>query len=437
MLPQASSAGRLKVLIAAYACNPFRGSEAGVGWGWVNAISRLHDVWVITGEEQGKADIELALARQPELGQRLNFVFLARPPLPAFLRHFPPLYFRTYRKWQESAFRIAAGLHKQVGFHIAHQLTYVGFREPGQLWKLGIPFVWGPIGGLENTPWGLLPLAGLRGGAYLAGRNAVNWIHKSLNRAPKAAFARADAVIAATRGIRDEISKWYGRESSVICEVGPAVGGRGNVTAREPGESLELVWSGVHIAGKALPVLLRALSCVPARVDWRLHVLGDGPCRGKWERAAVRLKIQGRCCWYGNLPRQDALHIMERAHVMCITSIKDLTSSVLVEALSIGLPVVCLRHCGFADLVDDTCGIAVDPNRSTIATHIAEAIVRLWGDEAARMELSRGARRRVLSCSWDIKGQDVDAIYRHVIRNVASAVCPGCQEFAPISQGGC
>ena len=30
-------ARRLKVLVAVYACSPCRGSESGVGWGWVNA----------------------------------------------------------------------------------------------------------------------------------------------------------------------------------------------------------------------------------------------------------------------------------------------------------------------------------------------------------------------------------------------------------------
>src|ERR1039458_10204998 len=41
---------RLKILAIAYACNPTRGSESGVGWGWVNAIAEVHDVTVITAD---------------------------------------------------------------------------------------------------------------------------------------------------------------------------------------------------------------------------------------------------------------------------------------------------------------------------------------------------------------------------------------------------
>jgi hypothetical protein len=39
---------RLKVLISAYACEPDKGSEHGLGWNGVKQIARFHEVWVIT-----------------------------------------------------------------------------------------------------------------------------------------------------------------------------------------------------------------------------------------------------------------------------------------------------------------------------------------------------------------------------------------------------
>ena len=39
----------LKILYSAYACEPGRGSEPGVGWHWAVETARLgHEVWVIT-----------------------------------------------------------------------------------------------------------------------------------------------------------------------------------------------------------------------------------------------------------------------------------------------------------------------------------------------------------------------------------------------------
>ena len=45
----------------------------------------------------------------------------------------------------------------------------VGYREPGYLWKIEKPFVWGPIGGLENSPWRFLPSLGIKGFMFYPG----------------------------------------------------------------------------------------------------------------------------------------------------------------------------------------------------------------------------------------------------------------------------
>ncbi len=50
---------------------------------------------------------------------------------------------------------------------------------------------------------------------------------------------------------------------------------------------------------------------------------------------------------------------MRQGHLMLITSLRDLTSTVTIEALSMGLPIVCLDHCGFAEVVDESCGIKI------------------------------------------------------------------------------
>ena len=38
----------MKILISAFACNPYQGSEPGVGWTAVCRITKIHDVFVLT-----------------------------------------------------------------------------------------------------------------------------------------------------------------------------------------------------------------------------------------------------------------------------------------------------------------------------------------------------------------------------------------------------
>jgi glycosyltransferase involved in cell wall biosynthesis len=108
---------------------------------------------------------------------------------------------------------------------------------------------------------------------------------------------------------------------------------------------------------------------------------------------------------------------MSESHLCLVTSMKDLTSTVLLEALSQGVPVICPDHCGFANVVTDACGIKVavqTPRQFT--SDLADAVARLEKDEAERRRLAQGALRRIADFSWEKKEQVVTSIYRRVVR---------------------
>lgn len=409
---QSPSRHRLKVLVGAYACSPSRGSEYGVGWGWVKAISTYHDLWVITGAHC-KDEIEAELSRRPELRNRLRFHYIARTRYPWAEKIWPPAYLFTYRhQWQEAALEAARQLHEQIRFDVVHQLTYVGFRVPGLLWKVEAPFVWGPIGGLEQTTWALLPALGLRGCLYFLARNLLNEWDRRFSRAPRQAFAKADGgIIAATSGIQRDIRRFYGYDSTVISEIGLPPVTREAPARRRPSDPFALLWCGNHLAGKALPFLLSALKLLPTDLNWHLTIIGHGPCSATWRRLALVNGIDDRCEWLGQVPRATVLEKMHAAHVLVITSVYDLTSTVLVEALATGLPVICPNHCGFTDAVTPECGIKVPAasSRGFIAG-LCDAITRL-NDEKVRLQLAEGALRQSAEYEWDLKAGVVSEMY--------------------------
>ncbi len=407
---------RLKVLVSAYACNPGKGSEDGVGWGWVNAIARYHDLWVITGELH-RADIEKEVSGNPERYQNIRFYYVPRTRWLKLEKVWPPAYLWTYRLWQRAAYRLGIKLHEEIDFDLVHLITYVGFRVPGHLWKLDVPFVWGPIGGLENMPWHYLPTLGLRGCVYYAGRNIINSLQKKFLISPKLAFRKANGgVISATEGIRREILRWYGQESEVICEIGPPPEVAHNHSIREHGDTLKLAWSGLHLPGKALPLLLHAVLGLPVEVNWQLDILGQGTCTEKWKELAKKIGIDAKCRWHGLLPRAEAISLMHKSHIFVITSLKDLTSTVLLEALSQGVPVVCPDHCGFSNVVKGNCGIKVPVKTpQQFVSDLATAIMSLAEDEERRRLLAEGALERIKDFSWEKKAEQVDSIYRRVV----------------------
>ena len=62
----------LNVLLNAYACNPYWGSEQGIGWHWSIELAKYCKVFVIT-EGEFRSNIETALVNLP---QKRNLVFI-------------------------------------------------------------------------------------------------------------------------------------------------------------------------------------------------------------------------------------------------------------------------------------------------------------------------------------------------------------------------
>ena len=432
---------RLKILAIAYACNPTKGSESGVGWGWVNAIAKVHDITVITADyNAAEIDKHLRERKALECGNPRFLYVRNRPwhyrPWGIWLKIedsiAKPIMNFAYHGWQRDAFELAKQELTINHYDLVHLITYVGWRFPGRFYRLGIPFVWGPIGGLKNTPWRLLPILGFKGAFYYGARNLINSLQLKTLRGPRRALKAAnDGVVAATSEIQDELWNRFRVNSRVICEVGQPGFSIRALRPRDAKETFKICWSGLHQPGKALHLLLRAAALLPKDVNFSLEILGDGQCNRNWRSLASRLKLEDRCRWHGWLPRDQSLAVMKESHVFTITSLKDLTSTVAVEAISLGLPVISLDHCGFADLVTKQCGIKIYPGSTEqIANDLSVALLTLYRDEALRRHLAQGAIQRSHLYSWQSKMRSLDEVYqmaacavlRHRSRRVASRV---------------
>ena len=152
---------RPRLLIMAYACSPVRGSESAVGWNRAVQAAKHFDTWVICEEREFKPDIIRYLQEHGDI-PGLNFVFVPMPRRQWSLGQVHgTLWYTMLNLWHRRAYAVARRLHEEIGFDLVHQLTFCGYREPGYLWKLDVPFVWGPVGGTQNYPWRFITRAGL------------------------------------------------------------------------------------------------------------------------------------------------------------------------------------------------------------------------------------------------------------------------------------
>src|SRR5690606_10388785 len=56
--------------------------------------------------------------------------------------------------WQISGSSIARNWHRRFNFDVAHHLTFGRYWSPTGAAFLGLPFLWGPVGGADGVPAG-------------------------------------------------------------------------------------------------------------------------------------------------------------------------------------------------------------------------------------------------------------------------------------------
>jgi glycosyltransferase involved in cell wall biosynthesis len=409
---QTTRRGRLKVLMVASMCHPDRGSEPGLGWKWSTQIARHHDVTVIVGEYEGnRSAITRELARDPQLASAMRFEFV-----PWFEAEqgrwqrvvasvYQPMYYSWYERWMREAQKVAEGLVAGGRrFDLAHQLTMIGFREPGFLWELPVPFVWGPVGGTQNVPWRLLPALGAVEGARHGCRNVINEWQKRHHRRSKEAFRRAAAVIAVASDTREEIRRHHDVDSRVIaaalCEPGHA---RSRVRTPHDGP-IRFVFTGLHLSRKGLPFALRALARLPKETDWTLDVMGAGPLSASWKALAARLRLVDRVTFHGYAPREKLMEVLDGGDAYLFPSLLEGWPAAIAEALTLGLPVITTDLHGMSDMVTEDCGRLVRATSSSaLIDGFAEACTELARHPGLVERLSRGALRRAEVLSPDVQ----------------------------------
>jgi hypothetical protein len=136
------------VLMTAYAVNPYKGSEDGMGWSFILQAARTHRVVAVTRENNEPA-IRRFLAEHPELATLAAGITFLYFDLPAWMRWWkkgPLLSVLYFYMWQLGLGLWLWARRRRLGVDVVHNLNFHNDWTPSFLWLLGRPLVWGPIG---------------------------------------------------------------------------------------------------------------------------------------------------------------------------------------------------------------------------------------------------------------------------------------------------
>ena len=406
----------MKVLVNAYACSPDMGSEPGMGWNWCVNLARHCELFIIT-EEEFSDRIRGALPKLHQ-GSHMHFYFI---PVTERVRHMcwnqgDWRFYHHYRLWQKQALAKAREICRETDIDVIHQLNMVGFREPGYLWKLDKPMVWGPIGGMVEVPARFLATAPVRMRIIQCLKTVISWLQFRFDPRINHAFKHADALIAAIPATQKAIKVIRHRDSILIPETGCYGPMAGTVDKRDR-QDFHILWVGRFYYYKRLDLALQAIAEVRDLPRLHFHIVGTGNDAQikQYKDLAKVLRIDNICEWHGQVENGRVHDMMREADLFFFTSISEATSTVVPEAINNGLPVLCFDACGFGPLVTDRIGrkVALSSPRQAVRD-FAGNIRTLYHDRNLLHTLSGNCHEAVQSLLWEEKVRRVVDIYRKI-----------------------
>ncbi len=406
------------------------GSEPGMGWNWIVNLAPHCELFVIS-EGEFKEQCEQWCLGHPDVGQHIHWYW---NPVPQSTRdkcwnQGDWSFYILYQQWQRKTADIAIDICKTEQIDVLHQLNMVGFREPGMLYLVNderkkeglasIPIIWGPSAGFGSIPFTFMWRGGLKFTAFYLLKNLLNVIELVFHPRVRRMIAESDALVAATPDMKRGIEKYYSKQVYLNSEVGCYLSESNDWKKTFSDQHrLKLLWVGRFIFTKQLDLALQTIQKLNGIEGLELHIVGTGITDDITERMhqrAEELHVDYLCHWHGRIPNAEVHQLMKESDIFFFTSIFEATSTVILEAISNRLPIVCFDRCGFGAIVDDTIGRKVsckDPRQAV--SDFCNVIQEFNTHRDRLLQMSQNCLTKQKDLSWDYKMEQILKLYQNI-----------------------
>lgn len=410
----------MKILISAYACDPFGGSEPGVGWRAVCRIAQQHDVWVLAdihnkagwerGQQEGivPSNVKVRFLRDRNACSSNRFIAHIQSWL-------------NYASFNRQVLSEALAWHREIGFDLCHQVTIAAWRVPSPLWQLPIPFVWGPIGGAGYIPPAFRGMLSPSARAFERFRD----INTALMLRTKAFgdCIRHTALVFAANEETELLLKPHRCErpmirlpiASIPKEKAEQFQRAKNADASGP---LRLFAGGNLEGRKAVSLALRALAKVKAAgVAFHYTLAGGGPEVPSLRKLCIALDLDDCVEFHPGYRGNDYIAALQRSHVYFLPSFRESTPVTLLEAYLAGCYPVVADTSAQGEIVRLAGGTAVPVNdMESLIQGLADAVIRCDQNRNALSAETEKARQTLLQYfDSSLYDETIQEAYRMVV----------------------
>jgi glycosyltransferase involved in cell wall biosynthesis len=411
------------ILMTAYAVNPYKGSEDGMGWNFILQAARFQRVVAVTRRNNGP-HIERYLAENPAaaaLAANVKFLYFDLPAWTRWWKKGPLLSLIYFYMWQLG---LALWLrHRRVDedVDVVHNLNFHNDWTPSFLWLLGRPLVWGPIGHHPPIP-----------ASHLARYGTTAFIKDRLIGSLKHLFWALDPFLWVTRRAAERVLCMNSAVAPRLglaatdYEIMPSVAvdlpAETTGLRREPDRDFTVMIAARMVPLKGFDMVIAAFARfhqqLPAagQARVRLLLIGSGPEENHLNQLVRNYGLAACAEHRPWLDRAELLTIYEHASVFFFPSHEG-AGMVVAEAMSFGVPVLCYANEGPGELTPPESVLKV-PYRSFEANvgDFAALLTRLYAAPALQAAEAELCRRHVAEHhTWGQRGQQLNRVYQHIL----------------------
>lgn len=404
----------MKILLSAYACEPNKGSEQGVGWSWAVELSKHHEVWVVT-RDNNEPTISAYIKEHPEYAiANLHFLYVGLSKKYTFWKK-GNRGIRLYNTiWQWKASKVARKYHKKIGFDIVHHVTFVSYTQATYMYKLDIPLIWGPISGGENIPKQIH--IGLTKKERII--ETIRMLSQTIclfMPSIKKTMKKARYILVATEETKDKIPQKYLDKTIVMPAIGLdyAMNIRFN---KQSDDNIKIIMAGRLIYWKAFDIGIKAFLKLRKKFsNIELHILGEGNQKERLKQLAG-VELDRSIFFEEKVSHDEIFDFYSNFDIFLNTTLRDSGCMAMMEAISVGVPAVAIATGGPAVLLstDDFC--AVKPLNYEYCVHkVSEILECLVCDAELRNKVAQQQKDRVFCIySMNRKYEKLQAIMNEV-----------------------
>ena len=395
------------ILLSAFACSPTLGSEDGVGWHWAIELANLGNNVTVLTRTRFKDEIELYIEANPL--PNISFYYLDFLPKVHYNGSPSLISYLYIHIWQALAVAKVKQIVSQTPIELIHHITFAGIRLPSFLGCLGIPFIFGPVGGGEETPPTLL-----RSFPFKARmKERLRWLSNRLVRFDpmmRYTFASSTIIGLTTKDSVSVIPPKYHDKIIVSSTIGVDEVPISEPKFRNTSGEVVLLFAGRFLHWKGMHLGIRAFSKVRKRFpNARLTMVGDGPACQHWKKIAEIHEIADGVTWFNWVTKAELVKLYSEAGVFLFPSLHDSGGMVVLEAASYGLPILCLDIGGPGEMVGPEVGLKIpvrDLSEEIIIDKMAAAMEDLISDPEYLAHLSRSATEWSKKQGWSRRVSD-------------------------------